>query len=208
MKVRREKRLCYNCNKVYTYGHQCAKKQFYMLEGKDESREAEVEDHDGAENVLEGSLEEESIICQHALTGSMGIQTIRLKGRAKSREVIILVDSGSTHNYLDPKTAKFTRVEVKNTNVCGISSHAKCTAFTWSMQWVEFATEMRLLTLGGCDVVLGMQWLIKIDHILLYAKQLSMSFMRQNKWITLQGIKEESKLMLMVGKMVRRLLDN
>jgi hypothetical protein len=210
MKLRREKGLCYNCDEVYTFGHQCAKKQFYMLEGEIDSEETLEESVEETELEKDDSIEEEMTISHHALTGSMGLQTIRLRGKVKNREITILVDSGSTHNFLDPETAKFTGVAVENTNVLWVTvggggkicSQAKCSAFSWTMQEVEFTTEMRLLTLGGCDAVLGMQWIKEIGPILLDANQLSMSFMRQNKWITLQGIKEDSRLMLMEGKRV------
>lgn len=45
----------------------------------------------------------------HAINEKIGkdtSQTMRLKGKYKKRTVNILVDSGSTHNFLDTKVAK------------------------------------------------------------------------------------------------------
>ncbi|TXG72377.1 hypothetical protein EZV62_000956 [Acer yangbiense] len=53
---------------------------------------------------------------------------------------------------------------------------------------------MIILTLGDRDTVLGMLWIQEVEPILLDAKRLSMSFKRENRWITLQGIKETWKL--------------
>ncbi|KAL5736973.1 hypothetical protein ACOSQ2_031761 [Xanthoceras sorbifolium] len=147
-------------------------------------------------------------ISHHALTGCAGLQTIRLKGKVRHREITILVDSGSTHNFLDPNTAQLTRVEIEETETLWvtvggggkISSKAKCKQFTWAMQGVSFSTEMRLLTLGGCDAVLGMQWIREIGPIMLDAKQLSMSFMKEGKWVSLQGIRTENRLTQLTGK--------
>lgn len=49
---------------------------------------------------------EEPGILVHALFGNMPFQTLVLQGKSKRIPLSILVDSGSTHNFLDPQTAK------------------------------------------------------------------------------------------------------
>ncbi|KAL5861508.1 hypothetical protein ACOSQ4_002804 [Xanthoceras sorbifolium] len=216
MKTRRDKGLCYNCDEPYTYGHQCTKKRLYMLMGEDEEeQEIDTEIEEVQEESVPEICKEEMSISHHALTGCAGLQTIRLRGKVKHREITILVDSGSTHNFLDPNTAQLTEVEIEETETLWvtvggggkISSKAKCKEFTWAMQGVTFSTEMRLLTLGGCDAVLGMQWIREIGPIMLDAKQLSMSFMKEGKWVSLQGIRTESKLSQLTGKRVGSQLE-
>ncbi|KAL5850318.1 hypothetical protein ACOSQ4_008331 [Xanthoceras sorbifolium] len=216
MKTRRDKGLCYNCDEPYTYGHQCTKKRLYMLMGEDEEdQEIDTEIEEVQEEFVPEICKEEMSISHHALTGCAGLQTIRLRGKVKHREITILVDSGSTHNFLDPNTAQLTGVEIEETETLWvtvggggkISSKAKCKEFTWAMQGVTFSTEMRLLTLGGCDAVLGMQWIREIGPIMLDAKQLSMSFMKEGKWVSLQGIRTESKLSQLTGKKVGNQLE-
>ncbi|KAL5756334.1 hypothetical protein ACOSQ2_021080 [Xanthoceras sorbifolium] len=144
-----------------------------MLMGNDHEEGAE-EEVETEEEEAKNSKEEMSI-SHHALTGSAGLQTIRLRGKVRNREITILVDSCSTYNFLDPNTAKLTRVEVEETETLWvtigggekISSKAKCHSFTWVIQGISVSTEMRLLTLGD------------------YAKQLSMSFMKKEKWVSL-----------------------
>ncbi|KAL5767432.1 hypothetical protein ACOSQ2_014215 [Xanthoceras sorbifolium] len=146
-----------------------------MLMGEEEEEKAEdTETVDVQEDDEPGLNREEMSISHHALTGSAGLQTIRLRGKVRHREITILVDSGSTHNFLDPNTAQLTGVEIEETETLWvtvggggkISSKAKCKQFTWAMQGVSFSTEMRLLTLRD-------------------AKQLSMSFMKEGKWVSL-----------------------
>ncbi|KAL5759632.1 hypothetical protein ACOSQ2_018470 [Xanthoceras sorbifolium] len=216
MKTRRDKGLCYNCDEPYTYGHQCTKKRLYMLMGEDEEdQEIDTEIEEVQEESVPEICKEKMSISHHALTGCAGLQTIRLRGKVKHREITILVDSGSTHNFLDPNTAHLTGVEIEETETLWvtvggggkISSKAKCKEFTWAMQGVTFSTEMRLLTLGGCDAVLSMQWIREIGPIMLDAKQLSMSFMKEGKWVSLQGIRTESRLSQLTGKRVGSQLE-
>ncbi|KAL5751884.1 hypothetical protein ACOSQ2_022391 [Xanthoceras sorbifolium] len=127
-----------------------------MLMGENDTEIEEGQEEEETENS-----KEEMSISHHALTGCVGLQIIRLRGKVRNREITILVNSGSTNNFLDPNTAKLTGVEVEETETLWvtvggggkISSKAKCNKFTWAMQGVLFSTEMRLLTLRGCDTV-------------------------------------------------------
>ena len=40
-----------------------------------------------------------------------------------------------------------------------IASATTCKQLVWSMQEREFRADMRLILLGGCDMVLEIQWL-------------------------------------------------
>jgi hypothetical protein len=42
----------------------------------------------------------------HALDGIRTLQNLKIKGYIKKRKVIVLIDSGSTHNFIHCKLAK------------------------------------------------------------------------------------------------------
>lgn len=73
----------------------------------------------------------------------------------------LLIDTGSTHNFLDCRTAKqlgcvveaAVPLKVAVADGFKIASDAKCKQFTWCTQGHKFNTEMRLLDLKGCDAV-------------------------------------------------------
>jgi len=38
-------------------------------------------------------------------------------------------------------------------------SHYKCKEFRWMMGGYEFSVDLRILGLGGCHIVLGVDWM-------------------------------------------------
>jgi hypothetical protein len=78
------------------------------VEVLDENIKGELE-----EDLLEFSYGEESPkISLHAITGSQHPRTIRLIGCIGNQKVVVLIDSGSTHNFLDSSVCKKTNVTV------------------------------------------------------------------------------------------------
>lgn len=82
-----------------------------------------IEIEDDEEEFVEAQQElpsedsdEEFHIYVHALSGIQSFKTMRINGVIKKTEVNILVDSGSTHNFLDPGVAKRARVRIQQTS--------------------------------------------------------------------------------------------
>lgn len=91
MQKRRSAGLCFNCDAKFTPGHRCAKPQLLLLDGGTE------DDDDEGEDELEISL--------HALNGWSTAQTMRVRITMGSTVMIALIDSGSTHNFINEKLA-------------------------------------------------------------------------------------------------------
>lgn len=56
-----------------------------------------------------------------------------------------------------------------------------CRNFTWRMQGHEFNADVFLLRLGGCDMVLGMEWLATLGDIVWNFQELSMKFLYKDR---------------------------
>ncbi|XP_077232454.1 uncharacterized protein LOC143869781 [Tasmannia lanceolata] len=190
MDERKSKGLCYNCDERYSMGHRCKWQQIFLLEGVDDEPPETSEE-------IEEPPEEELQISVYALAGSTSYHTMRIKGYIKRRPVTILIDSGSTHNFLDPEVAKRTECDVQPTNPLSVSvangtkliSSATCKGFQWVMQGTNFQADMRLLPLGGCDMVLGIQWLSTLGPIIWDFNQLQMEFSCNDRLHVLRGSK-------------------
>lgn len=69
---------------------------------------------DVEEEVVQEEIEDiESCISLNALCGSQGYRTMRVLGYYKNTPIHILIDSGSTQNFLDTDAAKRLGVELE-----------------------------------------------------------------------------------------------
>ena len=163
---RKKKGLCFHCDDKWVVGHQCETPRVFLLEGlqqqltcsyevdpKDESVE-EVSDHlESSQAIVEGTVE----ITLYALLGSPSPGTMRVWGRINNQEMIILIDSGSTHNFLDVSmwmslllplsTADY--FEVKVANGATLRTKGACHEVPLKIQGTNFLLDLNVLVLGG-----------------------------------------------------------
>jgi hypothetical protein len=101
MVERQLKVLCYNYDEKYFLGHKCKEQKIFMAISED------VLDEDVAvplveEPSLPDATQEpvDPLISLHALTSFSPLQTLKLIGYIKHWKVIILLDNGSSHNFI------------------------------------------------------------------------------------------------------------
>jgi len=54
------------------------------------------------------------------------------------------------------------------TNGNKVMSNLACAGFSWEMYGEQFEVDIRLLRLGGCDIVLGVDWRKNVSPMLCY----------------------------------------
>ncbi|GKB49139.1 retrotransposon-related protein [Tanacetum coccineum] len=94
------------------------------------------------------------------------------------------VSSVSTHNFLDVNMAKKLGCSIKRTCPLSIAvprerqlvSVSECKGFFWKLRGGTFTRDVMLLPLGGCDMVLRIQWLSTLGDIKCNFKELKMEF--------------------------------
>ncbi|KAJ4954119.1 hypothetical protein NE237_030951 [Protea cynaroides] len=102
---KREKGLCFNCDEKFHIGHKC-KNQTSLLQLEGEENEEQI--NSTISDEIEAEEEEFSpAISLHALIGQASPKTLRLQGVIDHHKMQTLVDSGSTHNFIEERTAKF-----------------------------------------------------------------------------------------------------
>ena len=93
-------------------------------------------------------------------------QTMRVTVTVNKKPLHILIDSGSTRKFLDVRVTKKLGCKVEEmgpmkvdvANGESLKCVAICKCLTWTLQGTKFVTDVLLLPLGSCDLVLGVQW--------------------------------------------------
>ena len=67
-------------------------------------------DHMEELEAMQKEEESRPAISLHAMLGTIGYQTMRVQGKIKNQLVIFLLDTGSTHNFMDHNIIKRTGV--------------------------------------------------------------------------------------------------
>jgi hypothetical protein len=122
MVERQLKGLCYNCDEKYFLGHKCKEQKLFMAITEDISEE-DIEtplvfESPETPDITPPSdpTEVEPVISLNALTGFFAPQTLKLISYIKHRKFIILVDSGSTHNFIHRHIAQETHCYIHAVN--------------------------------------------------------------------------------------------
>jgi predicted glycoside hydrolase/deacetylase ChbG (UPF0249 family) len=107
---------------------------------------------------------EEGVISMRATHHNSFVQTMKFKGQIGKNINYALIDSGSTHNFVDPAilqgqqfTAEVTKpliVMVANGQRMVTDTHYA--ALNFSLQGNLFTDDLRLLQIQGYDVILGL----------------------------------------------------
>ncbi|KAL4284548.1 hypothetical protein GQ457_16G010190 [Hibiscus cannabinus] len=214
LEYRRANNLCYKCGDKFSPAHQCKLKQFHLMEKEDFSPELEVlqESSDTMAEVPQQDSEGNLEISINALNGNVGYSTLRIKGTIKGRPLSILVDSGSTHSFV---TAIWARegLELVQTKPLTITvangeklfSTAKSNKLQWQMQGYNFDHDFRVLSLGGSDMVLGVDWMQKYSPVVMDFNKMTLSFQKDDQLITLQGGSKDNIVKLISGDKLQKL---
>lgn len=106
-------------------------------------------------------------LSQDAVAGTDGPRTMRLMGNVQGQEVLILVDSGSSHTFLSTRIVNSIAVvqsmdkpmSVRVANGGLLHCSATIPAAQWSVGDYSFTTDLKILPLQHFDMILGMDWL-------------------------------------------------
>ena len=193
MQRRRAQGLCFNCNEKFTAGHRCTKAQLLILEAEEEYEET-LE----AAPIEEASYDPK--ITFYALTGWTAPQTMRVKAKIGPYEIIVLIDSGSTHNFISTRLANLLKLPiiptaafpVKVANGEKLACQGKFEKIQILIQDIPFSLMVYALPISGLDLVLGVQWLKELGTIECNWKSLTMNFNWNNRPRHLQGLNPQS----------------
>jgi hypothetical protein len=206
MVERQLKGLCYNCDEKYFLGHKCKEQKLFMTISEDISKE-DIETPLVSESPETPDItppsdppEVEPVISLNALTGFSSPQTLKLIGYIKHRKVIILVDSGSTHNFIHRRIAQETHCyihavnnfQIMIANGGSMKCGGRCENVHLQIGEYHLKSHMFAIDMGSCDIVLGADWIRMLGPILMDFKELTMQFDQEGHQYKFQGITTSS----------------
>lgn len=103
--ARRDKGLCFKCDKKFSIGHRCKSKELRVLLAHDdevlELDEMSNEEINGAGSTeaVEGTVE----LSINTVVGFTTPETMKVRGQIAGRDVVVLIDCSATHNFLSQK---------------------------------------------------------------------------------------------------------
>lgn len=121
---------------------------------------------------------------------------MRIKVTLENQEFIALIDSGSTHNFVNHRIAEAMRLPVKPTEPFSVrvtngerlTCKGKYENITVDIQGIKFHLDFFFLPLSGLDLVLGIQWLQTLGSVMCDWNKLTMTFMWDNNSQQIKGI--------------------
>ncbi|XP_047309835.1 uncharacterized protein LOC124913284 [Impatiens glandulifera] len=196
---KRRKGLCYRCDQKWEPNHKCKTKLFMISANEEEAlpdvqlvQETVVDDP----SLLQPNSVEEPAISLHALTGYKNFQTLQIRGKIGS-----LPD---TKKYR-PQGFETQVVSVKVADGSTLFCSSICKNLKWSMEGKDYQADMKVLTMTGYDMVLGIEWLITLGTSAWNFEKLTFSFEMEGATITLQGI-PQTQINLIKGHQLEKLL--
>jgi Retroviral aspartyl protease len=147
---------------------------------------------------------EEVIVLMHATSNNPVSNTMRFKGFIGTVPVFALIDSGSTHSFVNPAVLHTQKHPVISTNPMIVMvangermvTDSKCEALQFSIQGIKFHHDMRILPVKGYDVILGLDWLSKLGPMRIDWHHKWVEFNQGNHIVKLQVVEEGSTLSL------------
>lgn len=194
MQERRAQGLCYNCDAKFVPGHHCTTSRFLLLLVEEE--EANSNDPVPIDEVPEEAPDAHYFqLSPEAISGSISPKALKFTGLVNGLRVTILVDTGSTHNIMQPRIAhhlQLFQTPIKSfTVMVGNGEHMTCTTSCPNVPlWIQahyFEIPCYLLPIEGADIVLGLAWLATLGHVIADFSTPSLSFVHHNHHIQLTG---------------------
>lgn len=203
MQLRREKGLCYWCDEKFSLAHKCPNRQVMMLQIDDGEDEIVKDPDNNQPHMTPHEIElptNDHHLSLNAMKGTSSMGILRFTGQIGHISAQVLVDGGSSDNFLQPRIAEFLKlpiepgpcVNVLVGNGQTMTAEGMVPNLTITVQGHNLHVPVLLLPVAGANIILGASWLATLGpHIVDYAA-LTLKFFCQRKFITLQGEKEAS----------------
>ncbi|KAF7826330.1 Retrotransposable element Tf2 [Senna tora] len=185
IKRKRERGECFTCDDKWSPAHKCKNKRLNIiilsdLEEGEEDGEEFVFDPD--ETRKDKSVSTLMSLSLNSVVGITSGRTMKLMGKIRGKEVVIMIDSGATHNFISEELVKRMGLEIEKTKSYRVTlgdgytvqQQGCCKGLEIEMQGLRVCENFYLFNLGDVDMILGVEWLESLGEVRVNWKQLTM----------------------------------
>ncbi|RWV87593.1 hypothetical protein GW17_00050394 [Ensete ventricosum] len=207
------KGLCWHCDEPWSREHRCKKCRLLVIElVEDENSEPSKEGLEPEEEAMEEEPQLADYMV-HALAGYSNLHMMKVGGLLKQQPITILIDMGSTNNFLNNKVAACMMLQiegcnnfdVKITNGRILNRDQRCLWVKLLLQDQEVVAGFFLLPIIDYKAVLEIEWLSTLGDISLNFPKPIMKFYCKGRHVTLRG-KRESHISTVSTQWIEKVL--
>lgn len=135
-------------------------------------------------------------ISLNSLSGHLAPKALHLVGFISDHRVTVLIDGGSTHNFVQPQVVTSLSLPCRRIStplrvMVGNGQYLECASVCEDVlvciQNNTFTLDLYILPISGANVILGVQWLKTLGLVLTNYSTLSMQFFHQDQLVELRG---------------------
>ncbi|GJY09530.1 retrotransposon-related protein [Tanacetum coccineum] len=157
---------------------------------------------------LDDAMESGDISILNSLVGHGSPQSLQLWGTLGSGRVHILIDNGSTHNFVQPGVVERMHLPITGTKTFKVYIGSgetllcenMCAQVTIDIQGLRMDVDLYVLPRKGPDIVLSIQWLQKLGKVTQDYSMQTMEFTWLDQGEVLEGFQREQGLLLFRGR--------
>ncbi|KAL1199501.1 hypothetical protein V5N11_008721 [Cardamine amara subsp. amara] len=199
----KNKGLCFRCKQPYSPLHDCPYKSIraLMLAEDESSDDGEIRVLDREDYSISDlpPINEAHFTFLHlplnTLSGIDSPQTMKFKGTLDGETVVIMVDSGASHNFISSKLAHKLHRKIEPTKRFKVrlgdgrkeDSEGKFSGLPIHIGSEQILVNCYLFTLGGIDIIFGVEWLASLGDVQANWTSMVLSFSKGGKKIKLCG---------------------
>jgi len=195
---------CIRCGERWRPGHKCAPvMQLHALQEVWNlcQDEFDMSECSANEEVSSVTTEENApaqlflLMSASATSGNASVRSMQFTGSIEGHDILILVDSGSSHSFIDSSVAAQllgvcampSTISVQVANGSSVPCSQEIPMAVWTVQGYEFHSNLKVLPLGSYDMILGMDWLEAFSPMKVHKTQKWISIPYGPTQVLLQG---------------------
>jgi len=197
VQLRREKGLCFTCDEKYSLNHKCPNKHYFFLQIVEDENLLSTEDNNIIAPEPPDPVTQSETLEHHlsfnALKGSSTVGSF--KGSINGIILQVLLDSGSSDNFIQPRLASCLKLPVEPVpdlqvlvgNGHSLIAEGIVRHLDVLIQGHRLKLSAYLLPITGADLVLGAAWLATLGPHISDYNTLTLKFYLDNKFVTFHG---------------------